>query len=330
MGVPSLLSVIVPSARSTTVLKTIEAIREQTDPSWELIVSDQSGNDSLAPQLAALDDERIRRVACPGKGASLARNYGILHARGDVLCFTDDDCRPRRDWLAVIRGLFDAEPDLWMATGSIVPPPDLPTSGIFECPSYVAEERRGYPASGEARIYSVTANAAYRRVAFDQAGPFDICLSPGTEFCGGEEDDHDQRMALFNPLFLSTPRMEVEHTYGVRYGLQAAWKIKRNYAISVGANAGKSSLLGRDGEAVCRHERQRAVASLNLLRTRDLHRTAPRAFFVQKGYRRLLTGYSVDLEHRLLVPRGRCLEEMYQPIAKMLEYRLPQPSSTDT
>lgn len=97
-----MISVVVPSVRSDTVTDTIAAILEQTDP-----ILDQSA------------DPRIRRVVCPGRGASPARNFGVLHAGGDLIAFTDDDCRPRQDWIAAIREIFQ-DPQIWMATGSLV------------------------------------------------------------------------------------------------------------------------------------------------------------------------------------------------------------------
>lgn len=325
-GDGALISVIVPSVRHATVGATVAAIQAQTDANWELIVSDQSGSpdgDALDALLTRTGDPRIRRIRCPGRGAALARNVGILHARGDLLAFTDDDCRPTPDWLATIRTLFQGDPDLWMATGSIVPPPGLPRRGAYVCPGYVPEERRARPSEGGPRIHSVTANAAYRRAAFLLAGPFDVCLSPGTEFCGGEEDDHGQRMELFDPVLLATPRLVVEHTYGVRRGARAAWGIKRNYAVSVGGVAGKRTLLRETSGRAALMTEFRAALSTLLRRPPAAIRSLPRAYYIWSGYRRLLAGYTVDPEKRLLIPRGAALDTLYAPIQPLLDYHLP-------
>lgn len=320
------ISVIVPSVRAHTIGATIEAIQAQTDPDWELIISDQSGGDSMGRLLARIADPRIRHVRCPGRGASLARNVGILHARGALFAFTDDDCRPRTDWLATIRVLFDTDPDLWMATGSIVPPADLPKRGFSICPGYIPEERRGRPSERGPRIFSVTANAAYRREAFERAGPFDVCLSPGTELCGGEEDDHGQRMEMFDPVLLSTPRLVVEHTHGVRRGLRAVWASKRGYAISDGGIAGKRALL-RDGTGreMVATEVRRALWTLSRPYRSEWLRSLPHAFYMLRGYRRLLAGYAVDPEKRLLIPRGASLDDLYAAVRPLLDYQLPAP-----
>ena len=41
---------------------------------------------------------RARLIRQPGGGPAAARNAGAQHARGAVLCFTDDDCTPHREW----------------------------------------------------------------------------------------------------------------------------------------------------------------------------------------------------------------------------------------
>ena len=39
-----------------------------------------------------------RLIRLPGGGPAAARNVGVQHARGSVLCFTDDDCTPHQEW----------------------------------------------------------------------------------------------------------------------------------------------------------------------------------------------------------------------------------------
>lgn len=39
----------------------------------------------------------------PGASASRARNMGILHSKGDILAFLDDDAVPERDWAVAVR-----------------------------------------------------------------------------------------------------------------------------------------------------------------------------------------------------------------------------------
>ena len=320
------ISIVVPSIRSSTVADTIAAVLEQSDPDWELIIADQSRTEALVSLLAQYADPRIRRVACPGRGAALARNFGVLHASRDLIAFTDDDCRPRRDWVAVMREIFQ-DPEVWMATGSLVAPP-ISLRGLYAGADYVPPERRARPSEQGERIYSVTANAVYRKTAFERAGPFDVCFSPGTELFGGEEDDHGCRMELFDPVLVQTPRLEVEHTHGVRFGFKAVWDLRRKYAISTGALAAKQTLLRGDGKRLAWQETKTALAGLPRRSPLTTCRSVSRAWFVWQGYYRVLRNYTVDQELRLLVPRGTSLQQVYQDIPALVDYRLPSGSSS--
>lgn len=316
-----MISIVVPSVRSNNIADTINAIIAQTDPDWELIISDQSKTDHLVSILEDFADPRIRRVECPGRGASMARNFGIIHACSDLIAFTDDDCCPRPNWVATIRRIFE-DPEIWMATGSLVAPP-VKLEGLYTGADYIPAERQARPSAGGERIYSVTANAIYRRHAFERAGPFDICLSPGTEFFGGEEDDHGQRMEMFDPVLLQTPRLEVEHTHGIRSGFKAVWDLRRKYAISTGALAGKQTLIGGDGKRVVWHEIHLALGGLFRRSPLNSIRGISRACFVWKGYHQVMKRYKVHPDRRLLVPQGASLEQLYSAIPSLLDYRLP-------
>ena len=318
----SLISIVVPSVRSGTIADTIAAVVEQTDQDWELIISDQSGTEALLPMLEKLGDPRVRRAACPGRGASRARNFGVTQAQGDIIAFTDDDCRPRPNWVQTIRHVMEDDPDLWMATGSLVAPPIKP-SGLYTGGDYIPEPRRARPSEGLERIYSVTANAAYRRIAFEKAGPFDVCFSPGTALFGGEEDDHGQRMELFDPFFLQTPLLEVEHTHGLRVGFKAVWDLRRKYAISTGALAAKRTLLGGDGQRLVQQELKLAVEGFGRRSPLNTVRGLSRAYFVRQAYRQVLRTYTVDQNLQLLLPQGVHLEQLYESLETLLDYQLP-------
>ena len=51
----------------------------------------------------------VLRQSNTGRAAS-ARNFGAQHARGDILAFTDDDCRPTPQWLKKLAQSFHDVP----------------------------------------------------------------------------------------------------------------------------------------------------------------------------------------------------------------------------
>ena len=90
-----LVSIIIPSYRQPQFLeRAISSCLEQDHDELEVIVvEDRSGDASLGIAVAmAHEDPRVRVISCPTNGGlGKARNIGIAHARGDLLCFLDSD-----------------------------------------------------------------------------------------------------------------------------------------------------------------------------------------------------------------------------------------------
>jgi GT2 family glycosyltransferase len=89
------ISVVVPTrGRPEALLDCVDALRGQEPPDggFEIVVVDDGDG------VPALTDE-VRVVAGEGTGPAAARNRGIDAARGEVIAFTDDDCRPSARWL---------------------------------------------------------------------------------------------------------------------------------------------------------------------------------------------------------------------------------------
>ncbi|HEX9172594.1 MAG TPA: glycosyltransferase family 2 protein [Telluria sp.] len=93
---------------------------DQTDTAFDIIVADDGSGSATQECVAALQARApvpLRHVWQPDQGfrLSLARNRGILAARGDYLVFLDGDCIPRRDYIAQHRRLAERG---FMVTGS--------------------------------------------------------------------------------------------------------------------------------------------------------------------------------------------------------------------
>ena len=92
---------------------------------FEVIVVDDGGDVSLGPVLAPFEAELdvvfIRQV---NSGPAHARNAAADRARGDLLAFTDDDCRVERGWLRQLAGVLAADPHCLVGgrTVNVAPP----------------------------------------------------------------------------------------------------------------------------------------------------------------------------------------------------------------
>jgi pterin-4a-carbinolamine dehydratase len=93
MDAPVLASVIVPTRdRPQRLLRALESLLAQDDSDWEAIVVDDGDGTGVAAA-TAVGDRRIRALANSGTGVVDARATAISLARGELLCWLDDD-----DW----------------------------------------------------------------------------------------------------------------------------------------------------------------------------------------------------------------------------------------
>ncbi len=138
-------------------------------------------------------EDRLRLVVCPFKGLSHARNAGISEARGEVICFLDDDSAPEKDWLSFIHEAYSQEPGAGVVGGRIqveVPEPR---------PEWLEDQALPYWSHFDPGFDSLTwtenwwefpwgANWTARRQALLEIGGFRCRYGrKGNDFGGGEE-----------------------------------------------------------------------------------------------------------------------------------------------
>lgn len=98
-----IVSVIIPNLNSPVIDQTLEALRAQ-DYALGTVEVLVVGLDE--PGLVSTDDlVQLIPTGDPVTPA-VARNIGIRRAKGELLCFTDADCIPARDWLARLTAPF--------------------------------------------------------------------------------------------------------------------------------------------------------------------------------------------------------------------------------
>ena len=89
-----LISIIVPVYNNEEYLhKCINSILEQTYKNWELILINDGSSDA-SPQICdwySQHDKRISVIHKHNEGVSIARNTGLMEAKGDYLTFADSD-----------------------------------------------------------------------------------------------------------------------------------------------------------------------------------------------------------------------------------------------
>jgi glycosyltransferase involved in cell wall biosynthesis len=144
-------------------------------------------------------------------GLSRARNRGIKSAKGELLVFTDDDCRLQPDYLSRLLAYYFADDKPVMRGGRVElgDPLDLPiTVKQDRTPAEFAHPM--HPAG-----FLLGANMVLPRKIIEEIGHFDECLGAGTSF-PGEDADYVVRTAAKGFRVYYAPDLVVYHYHGRR------------------------------------------------------------------------------------------------------------------
>jgi glycosyltransferase involved in cell wall biosynthesis len=172
------VSVVVAShARPLRLLWLLNALEEQTLGGFEVVVVHDYDGATAARVLDAhplAEAGRLRhRAIAPGTGSpARQRNLGWRDARGALIAFTDDDCRPDAGWLDALVAATDGRVDAFVQ-GATRPDP-------FEADVFAAPHLRTLRSEPPNR-FAQTANVLYPRTLLERLGGFDEALVTGED-----------------------------------------------------------------------------------------------------------------------------------------------------
>ena len=155
--------VMVTRDRRELLARALDALAVQTRPADEVLVVDNGSSDGtgqlLAERVHAQQPPGLQLVPAPASlSVAEARNAAVAASSGEVIAFTDDDCRPRPQWLEALLAGFAG--GVGLVQGRTVADPSLELRPL--------SRTQWTPA--EFGLYE-TCNIAYRRAALDAAGP---------------------------------------------------------------------------------------------------------------------------------------------------------------
>ena len=105
-------SVVIPLYNKAHYIETtIRSVLSQTCKDYEIIVVDDGSNDNSLELARKYEGDRVRVIAQENQGVSVARNTGILNARGKYIAFLDADDQWQSNYLSTIQGLTDQYPE---------------------------------------------------------------------------------------------------------------------------------------------------------------------------------------------------------------------------
>ena len=200
-------SVIVPTHRRPAQLaECLRALSELDYPAdrYEVIVVDDGGGVPLDPLLAAFRGElAVTCLTGLHAGPAAARNTGAARARGDLLAFTDDDCRPRRDWLRRLAERHAAQPAHGIGGSTVNALASNPFAATSQLVISVGYEQNN--ADRDDSRFFASNNLAFPARGFREAGGFD------ESFKTSEDRELCSRWVLAGRRLASEPAAVVEH-----------------------------------------------------------------------------------------------------------------------
>jgi GT2 family glycosyltransferase len=178
---PLRLSLIVPATDDPTTLEPcLAAIESSIDPPAEVIVVEDA----------------------PGRGASVARNYGAFIATGDILVFVDADVVVHPDAISRLHAHFEARPETSAVFGSYDDTPGA--NGTVSVFRNLLHHHVHQGCGGPVGTFW-TGLGAIRREAFDRVGGFD------SEVFGVEDIDLGIRLAQAGEEIVLDPAILGKH-----------------------------------------------------------------------------------------------------------------------
>jgi glycosyltransferase involved in cell wall biosynthesis len=208
---------------------------------WELIVVDNGSVDRTSEVLELeVQHQRLPLVFVKegNKGLSKARNAGIRRARGEIICFSDDDCYPDAQFIAAWKRVFE-DPKVGFAGGRIelFDPADAKVTIKTDAdPQFFLPNDFIFPGTLHG------ASMAFRRAVVDTVGVFDDDLGAGTSVGSGEDSDYFQRASENGFIGFYSPEPLVWHHHGRKDS-----EIKRLYpGYDRGRGAFYAAILARN------------------------------------------------------------------------------------
>jgi colanic acid/amylovoran biosynthesis glycosyltransferase len=166
---PSVTAVVVTRDRRELLQRCLSGLAAQTyQGDLDLVVVDNGCTDGTSEYLSDVDQLAGRPVRVlrntSAESTSRARNQGVAAGGGELLVFTDDDCRPESTWVeALVAGFRDG---VGLVQGRTRPEGGGPIPPLARSQWTLAEYG----------LYE-TANVAYRREALQSAGGFDTAFA---------------------------------------------------------------------------------------------------------------------------------------------------------
>jgi glycosyltransferase involved in cell wall biosynthesis len=219
-------SVIVPGYNAAKTLpKLFESLSQQSFMDFEIIFVDDCSRDNT-PSIARASQCRLFRMKM-NQGPAHCRNVGAGNAKGDILVFTDSDCRVDQNWLENMRRHFslnDAEAIMGKLTllpstflGDSISALGFPAGGAIGFDKIWKVDPKGYTDSLS------SCNCAIKKGIFREIGGFDETFP----YAGGEDSLLAYNLRRLNYRIKYCPDVLVYHGARDSFSGFLKWQFRR-------------------------------------------------------------------------------------------------------
>ncbi|HEU0318605.1 MAG TPA: glycosyltransferase family 2 protein, partial [Solirubrobacteraceae bacterium] len=262
-AMPSVAAIVPTAGRPDDIGRCLARLAALDYPRLEIIVVDNRPADGATRRVvedAAARDRRVRYVAEPRPGSSVARNRGAAETQAEIVAFTDDDVAVDALWLRWMVEPFVDDEQVQAVTGLVL------AASYDTVEQQVFEEYAGFGKGFARRPYDMGANRpagqllypywgapfgsgnsmAFRRRALVGIGGFDPALGAGSPALAGADIESFTQIVLGGGRLVYEPRAVVWHDH--RRDPDALARQLFNY--SVGSTAILTKWMLRDPRAV--------------------------------------------------------------------------------
>lgn len=212
------------------IAECLESLLNQEYPinCYEIIIVDGMSTDNTQNIVKQFP---VKLILNEKKNVAAARNIGVKAAKGDLVCFTDGDCKANPFWLkTLIKEMIRAKKNVACVGGPNLIFDTDPTFAIVV--GYAQETFLGSGGSAQANNSSKNkyvlslpnCNALYKKNIIEKAGYFD------ENFIIGQDGDLNHRIREMGNLFLYIPEAIVWHhrrsnvkSFSIRMFKYGAW-----------------------------------------------------------------------------------------------------------
>lgn len=216
-----MISVIISTKnRHKDLLRCVKSILKNKNCDFEIIITDASDNDKTKNVINRIKNKKVKYYHSVNEGKTKMINCALIKAKGNIVCFTDDDNLVDNNWINNINKTYIENPDVHGVFGKTLPYRKLKNKGLKVANSFESNKFKIItdPYLVYYREIGTGNNMSFRKDTFARIGKFKTWLGPGNgDINGGEDGEFVFRVLKHDLKIVYDPKIIVYHNRWVAY-----------------------------------------------------------------------------------------------------------------